>query len=395
MKNKWIYFFTGNVQVVIEGVGTERFINDCVRERIFLWDVKRHRSGKVSFFIRLQDVHALRKVVRRNDCTCTFLKRKGLPFWIKRSYKNSGFLIGMTCFFIIAFLLSNMVWGIEIQGAEPKTEHLVEKELKKIGIKTGAFQFLLPEPDDIQKYVLDEVEGITWIGVDLVGTTYHIEVVEKKEPPEKEYVGPQHIVASKEAVISRMFVEKGQQMVSIHEHVQKGQILVSGIIGNEKNEQLVGAKGEVYGETWYETVVKVPLESTYEVLTGNYITKHKIDIYGFSVPFWGFKKNEYKQFEKEVTNKPFHFLHWTLPISYVNETYRESETVTKKYTKEEVKEKGLNLAKKNLKEKLGEKDEIKEEKVLQERNENGKVKMKILFQVIEDIVETKPIVQGD
>lgn len=395
MKNKWMYFFTGSVRVLIEGVGTERFINQCVREGIYVWNVKRNASGTVSFFIPLNDVHALRKVVRNSDCQCRFTKRKGLPFWIKRSKKNWGFVSGIIAFFMITFILSNMVWDIDIQGAEPKTEHLVEKELKKIGIKKGSFQFLMPEPEEIQKRVLDEVEEITWVGVDLIGTTYHIEVVEKKEPPEREYVSPRHIVAKKDAVISRMFVEKGMPMVEIHDHVKKGQILVSGIIGNEKDEKLVGAKGEIFGETWYVTNVEVPIESTFEVLSGNYRAKHKIQLFDLSIPIWGFKKVEYKQYKKERVEKPLNFLHFKLPISYIHETYRESETALRNYSKEEAIEKGLTLATKNLEEKLKDGEEITEEKVLHESFENGKVKMKILFQVIEDIAETKPIVQGD
>jgi len=395
MKDSWIYFFTGIVQVVIKGKGTERFLNDCIRHGIIIWNVVRKKSGDVSFFIRLKDVQALRKVVRKNECSCTFKKRKGLPFLIKRSNKNMGVLVGIVLFISITFILSNMIWEIEIKGAQPENEHLIEKELANIGIKKGAFQFLIPEPEKIQKYVMNQVDDITWIGVELVGTTYQIEVVEKQEPPEKEYVSPRHIVAKKEAVISKMFVEKGQPMVSVHEYVNKGQILVSGLIGNEEENKLVAAKGEIFGETWYQSLVEVPLKSTFNVLTGESLTKHKISFGSISFPIWGFNKVEYKQYETEKVEHSFRFLKWTLPITYQKETYRESEAVIRVYNKEEAREKGIEIAKKDIKEKLGEKDQIINEKVLHQSFENGKVKVKILFQVIEDIVETKPIIQGD
>jgi len=390
-----MYFFTGTVQVVIEGKGVERFLNDCIREDISIWNVRRRQDNAVLFTMRLQDVQALRIVVRRNECSCHFSKRMGLPFWVKRSKRNIGFIGGIFSFFIITFLLSNMVWGIDIEGAEPKTEHLLEKELKKIGIKTGAFQFFLPEPDEIQRKVLEELNEVTWIGVDVNGTTYHIKVVEKKQPEDQEYVQPQHIVATKDAVISKMFVEKGLPMVGIHEHVKKGQILVSGIIGTEENEQLVGAKGEIYGETWYVTTVEIPMKTKFEVLTGEHKSKYKLSMFGFDIPIWGFGKVDFAQFEKERIEKTLKFLHWELPVDYVRETYRQSEEVNRTYTKEQAIEQGISLATANLQEKLDEQEEILEEKVLHQSFENGKVKMKILFQVIEDIVETKPIVQGD
>lgn len=395
MKDNWIYYLTGIVQVVIKGRGTERFLNDCIRNGIFIWNVYRLESGEVSFFIRLKDVHALRRVVKNNECSCTFEKRNGIPFLMKRSYKNMGFIIGFVFFIFITFTLSNMVWEIEIKGAQPENEHLIEKELANIGVKKGAIQFLVPEPETIQRYVLNQVDDITWIGVELVGTTYQIEVVEKKEPPKKEYVSPRHIVAKKEAVISKMFVEKGQPMVSIHEHVNKGQILVSGFIGNEDKQKAVAAKGEIFGETWYQTIVEVPLKSTFNVLSGNSITKHKVSLGTFSFPIWGFNEVEYKQYEINQHEYSLRFLKWTLPIIYQKEIYRESETITRVYNKEEAKEKGIEIARKDLKGKLGKKDQIIDEKVLHQSYENGKVKMKILFQVIEDIVETKPIIQGD
>ncbi|WP_044895827.1 sporulation protein YqfD [Bacillus alveayuensis] len=395
MKNNWIYFFTGTVQVSLTGLGIERFINECIRQGIIIWNVKRHQSGGISFFIRLSDVHALRKIVKKYECKCSFQKRMGAPFWLKRSYKNVGFVIGIGIFFIITFILSNMIWGIEIKGAEPKTEHLIEKELSKIGLKKGALQFLLPESEQIQAHVMKNVEQISWIGIDLVGTTYYIEVVEKSEPPKMEVSSPRHIVAKKEAVIAKMFVEKGQPMVSINDHVAKGQILVSGLIGDEEHQRLVSAKGEIYGETWYVTTVQVPITSTLQVLTGNRLIKHKLQMGSITLPIWGFQHVEYEQFQKEQTIKPFRFLKWTLPIAYKKEIYYEEEAVTKKYNEKEAKEKGIEIAKKKLKNQLGKRDQIMDEKVLHVMRENGKVKLKILFQVMEDIVETKPIVQGD
>ncbi|MEM5672622.1 sporulation protein YqfD [Bacillus cereus] len=37
--------------------------------------------------------------------------------------------------------LSNMVWKIEITGAKPETEYILMKELDKMGIKRGNYNF--------------------------------------------------------------------------------------------------------------------------------------------------------------------------------------------------------------------------------------------------------------
>ncbi len=51
------------------------------------------------------------------------------------------------------------------------------------------------------------------------------------------------------------------------------------------------------------------------------------------------------------------------------------------------------MGKQDVEDKIGENGEVKSEKVLHQTVENGKVKLIILYQVIEDIVQTTPIVR--
>jgi len=395
MKNQWTSYLFGVVKVNIEGRGTERFLNDCMRESIVIWKVKRSKNNSLSFFIRLQDVHALRSVVRKNECKCRFERRAGFPFLIRKSWKNSGFVLGLLAFFVVIFVLSNMIWGIKVEGASPETEHIIKKELARIGVKTGKLQFFVENPDDIQKSLTDNIEQITWVGVELMGTTYHLKVVEKNQPEEEELVSPRNIVAEKEAVIKKMFVEQGQPLTTLNEHVTKGQVLVSGLIGKEEDQKKVPAKAEIYGETWYKTTITIPLNTTFQVLTGDTKDKHFLQIGNFRIPIWGFGKNTYKTFEVEDDVYHLKFLNFTLPIAYANETYLEKEEVTRKYTVEQAKEAALDRGRKDIEGNLDDKEKVTGEKVLHQTNENGKVRLTVLYQAIENIVKTTPIVQGD
>ncbi len=71
-----------------------------------------------------------------------------------------------------------------------------------------------------------------------------------------------------------MFVEEGKAVVNIHDIVQEGQLLVSGLIGKEGETLQVPAKGEVWGETWYKSDVILPLKSTFQVYNGNEKSKY-------------------------------------------------------------------------------------------------------------------------
>lgn len=395
MRNHWINYYSGIVTVKVTGKGLERFINSLTKNEILIWNVKRHGTHTLTFKVKLEDAKRMRHVARDSDCKIEFLRRTGVPFLIKKMFSNSGFLIGAILFLMVIMVLSNMVWNVEIRGADPATEYKIRKHLDSIGVKNGQLQFIIDDPESIQRSLSDNIQEITWVGVELKGTTYHLQVVEKNEPEKPERLGPRNIIAKKKAVIVDMFVEEGKPLIQVHEHVQKGQLLVSGLIGNEEEKKAVSAKGKIFGETWYMSKVNQPLKTTFQVFNGNEKIKHSIKVGNLSIPIWGFGKVPFSEHEVESNEKNVFFLKWKLPISYTNTTYRESEKITRVYTKEEAIEVAKEMARKDIKNLLTEDATIKGENILHQSVENGKVNLSIHFQVIENIAETQPIIQGD
>ncbi|HLO11923.1 MAG TPA: sporulation protein YqfD [Pseudoneobacillus sp.] len=395
MKNQWIEFYSGIVTVKIIGKGIERFINSLTRNGLIIWSVKRSGTNTIIFKMKLKDVHELRKYRRAFECKIRFLQRNGAPFLLKRLFRNSGFLVGAFGFIMVLMLLSNMVWGIEIKGAKPATEHQIRKTLTEMGIKVGKLQFYMEDVESIQRNLTNKIEELTWVGVELKGTTYHFQVVEKNQPKKIVKNSPRNLVASKKAIIVKMFVEKGQPKAKMYDHVVPGQILVSGLIGKEDNPKMVPAEAEILGETWYKTSVDLPLNSTFYVFNGKEERKHAISIGKFKIPVWGFGKIPYQEYEIEQNIKKIRFLKWNTPISYIHETYRQREKVLREYSKKEAVQMAMNLAKEDIKNHLSEDAIIKGEKILHQSFQNGKVRLIIHFQVIEDIAKTEPIIQGD
>lgn len=395
MKNQWIEFYSGIVSVKITGKGIERFINKLIRSGISVWNVKRHGAETVILFMKLTDVKKLRLAARNSGCSISFQQRIGFPFLFKQLLRNSGIFVGAVLFLFIILFLSNMVWRVEISGANPATEYKIYKQLDKMGIKTGKLQFFIDDVETIQRKLTNNIQALTWVGVELKGTTFHLQVVEKKEPEQPKVVGPQNLVAKKEAIITYVFVEKGKQMVSRHDHVLPGQLLVSGVYGKEGETKLVSAKGEILGETWFKSSVELPLKSTFQVFNGNEKRKYFIKVGNASIPIWGYGKTRFSEYETDVTNHRIRFLKWELPISFISSTLREKEQVTRIYSNEEAVKMAKEIARKDIKSKLTEDATIKGENVLHQAIENGKVTLSLHFQIIENIVESQPIIQGD
>lgn len=350
MRNQWFSNISGVVRIRVEGRYVESFLNRCITENIAIWNIKRISEQSVVGTIHLNDVKKLRVLLRQSDCKVSFTHRRGFPFLVKQIGERIGFASGIALSFALIFILSNIVWNIDIKGASPKVENELRQAILDLGVKRGAFQFVLPDVEYIQREVSEQVRDATWIGVRQKGTTYEFEVVEQQLPEEAERYSPRNLVAKKEAIIYSMFVEHGQAVVRKHDFVKKGDLLVSGYIGKEddENRELVPAKAEVFGEIWYKSDVEVPLESLFTTLTGERKVKHYLSFSDFSVPIWGFGSHSFETTEQDIHTKPFYFFQWKLPIAYERVTDYEST----QYERNIRKKKRLQLLKNKLKQSL-------------------------------------------
>ncbi|PEA85131.1 sporulation protein YqfD [Bacillus pseudomycoides] len=395
MKNQWFTRWLGYVKVRIEGRGAERFINECVRRNLVVWDVKKIAEDTLVFCMLLRDVKRLRPIYRKNECKLYFIGRFGFPFLNKRLLKNSGFLIGFLIFFFGMIALSNMVWKIEITGAKPETEYILIKELDKMGIKKGRLQFQMPNVEDVQRHLTDNINAITWAGLEIKGTTYHFKIVEKNEPEKEKEQKPQNLVAKKEAIIAKTFVETGKPVVMKNDYVQKGQLLVSGMFGKEDNPTIVSAKGIVYGETWYESEVTVPLKTTFQVYTGNSYNEHYLRLGSVKIKIWGFQHDKYKRSRTENVKHDVKLFGFILPISYEREIVREEEEANREYTEKQAMRVAKEMAEKELKKKLDEHAMIVSDKILHNEVEANHLRVTLHYTVIENIAEPQPISESD
>ena len=106
MRNQWINFYTGYVEVRAQGSTVEQFVNALVRNKVPIWDMKRESETSILFSVSLRHVSTIRRVLRRYRCKVYFKKRGGAPFLAKRLLFNSGFLLGFFLFLMCLFLLS-------------------------------------------------------------------------------------------------------------------------------------------------------------------------------------------------------------------------------------------------------------------------------------------------
>jgi similar to stage IV sporulation protein len=391
---EWPDIIKGKIGIACTGP-ISVLLNDACAAGIRMENIYWVDEHKLELTILLPDFFRFVKIARSLSVRMRISRKVGLPFVIARMKRRKSLYGGVCLFLVLLWLLSSFVWKVQIEGTERISEARVRNLLIQEGIYEGQLKMELPEPQELQLHLLDQLPEASWVGFRMEGTRVVITVAEKKvvkpDLPSFPDLGPVHFVAKKNALVTDVRVERGNPLVEVNDMVKKGQILVLGKYG----DKTVGAKGKVMGEVWYESEVSVPLERRRKVYTGYKEEKTFLYIGGWTIrnPFAA--KISYRQFETIQQIKPMHWWKWQLPCGLLDEAYFEMEWVNQKLTLPEAIQFGKEKAREELRQLVGGDGQVIEEKILHQRVENGKVYMKVHFDAIENIATPQPILQGE
>jgi similar to stage IV sporulation protein len=173
-----------------------------------------------------------------------------------------------------------------------------------------------------------ERDDISWIGIELKGTKAIVKIVEATKKPD--IVDDRYfcnIIASKDAVITRIVVQNGTAQVKNGDSVKKGDILIAGWIqGEHTDKYFVNSAGEVKGKIQYVQTEKINKKEIKITRTGKKEKKYSIKINNFVINFYKtyskFKK--YDTIETEKNLKLFKNLYLPIQVKEIC-NYEENE----------------------------------------------------------------------
>lgn len=393
MKEPPLSSLRGSVKLLVTGPQVERFINVITEAGIVIWDV-RPAEGGASLRLLLDDFYGLRPILKKTGCRMHVTGRSGLPFLMARFWKRKFFAAGMLMFGIMLFVLSTMVWSIRVEGNEKIATEDILAAARQEGVYPFQWIWRLDEPDKLSKGLLAHLPGASWIGLQRTGTSIKIQIVEAKQPEIKPLLSQRHLISRTDAVVTEIYAEQGRPVVTRNARVKKGDILISGALGDEENVQYVVAKGEVKGLVWHEYNIEVPLKTTNSTYTGERKDRIYMVLGKWAVQLWGYGKAPFENSRTLTEHDPLSWRSIKLPIGLMTEKEMEISETSNLITPEAGINLGIERAKKDILARYGTTSAIKSQKVLHEKKENGKVYMKVIFEVEEKISEELPIVNN-
>lgn len=329
----WIWnFLKGYIILNVKGPFLERFINLCVKQNIYLWNIRRQKH-EMTVCISAAGFRMLRPIAKKTRSRCRIKKKCGLPFVLHRHRKRKVLLCGFAAFFLFIFIMSSFVWVIDIDGNEKMTDSEVRILLKSCGMDTGMLKYKINQSEIKNQAILAD-DRLSWLWVDIKGTKAYVSVKEREiYQPEPEQTEPCDLVAQKSGVVKKITVKSGTAVVSPGDTVLEGQMLVNGLTAAMTP---VPSDAEVIARVWYEKKATIGYEKKERSYTGEEKNRYSLCFDKYSLRLFFKTDAPYEDFDKTESISRMRLAgDFYLPFSLKKETYQKVETKSRTISRQE------------------------------------------------------------
>ena len=385
-----VFYILGYLNIEVEGIFVERFINICKSKGILLWNVKMEKGVLLHANIGIRDYKSIRPIAKKTGTKIRIKKKCGIPFILNRYKKRKIFVAILVAAIIFVGAMGNFVWNIEVSGNEKISKEEILLALEEEGLTTGTYKGKIDANSIIQNIRLKR-NDIAWMGISIEGTNAEVEIKESIIAPDiisqDEYC---NIVADKECMITKISAQNGTAAVKVGDIVKTGDVLVNGYLeGKYTGIRYVHAIANIEAKVWYSKKEKIYLNQQVPTETGELEEKYSVVINNFKINFYKTLSN-FENYDTICESKRLKlFSNFYLPIEIVKTTNKEYEIKDVTYTEEEVIEIWKAKIEDELKEQIENQDNIINEQVNTYAND-GYIEIEVIYEVLETIgVEQK------
>lgn len=386
MKDKILKIFSSSIKIKVTGRNINNFLKRLINNNINIEKVIPISHKEIDLIINYQDLDKVLKL--KTIYNIKIVRYYGKLRIIKRIKKDIFILSSLLISLLLIYILSNVIFKVEVIHSNKNIIKLVTKELEDNGIKKYKFVKKYQEIEKIKNKILEEnKDTLEWLEIIREGTKYTIRVEERiinnKPKDNKIY----NIVASKNAVIKNIYAESGEKIRSINTYVKKGDIIISSDITLPNNEKISKtASGKVQGEVWYNINIEYPYQYHEIKYTGNKKKVLVLNLLNKRISFFDFHK--YKTFNRNIK---YIFNNNITPISLIYEDEYETNIINEVYDYNTAREKATTKAKEKILEKYPNIKDITNIKIIKEEDKKNKISLNLFVTCLEDITEYQEV----
>lgn len=327
--NRAAALLRGCVRVRVESAFPERVLNLCASRGIRFMELEWESASAFRFTVGRRDVRGLRDLCEELEAQTSALSCKGLPFTLGRMRRRRVLLAGALVCALLLGVNACFIWDLQVEGNGSVPPERILRVLARCGVHRGTFVFSF-RSHDVCNRALPELPELCWLTVNVRGCRAHVIVRERVPRPEiVNETAPTNVVSARDALVTDVRALDGEARVQRGATVRRGQLLISGIVDTRDvtaptvATRYLAGKGEVWGRTWYELSVRIPLVEERCVPTGEQIRRHSL--------IWGEKRVKFYGKGSSIPGdgcvKMIGKTRWTLPGGIALPVTWETETL--------------------------------------------------------------------
>lgn len=372
------------IRVEIKVFKREHALNLLINKGIDIFNITREDIITLSFDMYYSDYKKVKSLIKSIGGKIKIKsKGKGLEFFIEAK-KSIALFLGVGVFALILFAMSNFVWRINIESKNYLPPYDIRAFLTSQGVHPGIRKSNI-DVYKLEKELEKELEGVMWSKIRIEGSTLMVKFEEKKISNTKEVdenkLGT-NTVATMDAVVKRVYTSSGTSVVKEGDIVNKGDILIKGkqSIAREgaategEKEKDVIPEGVVIADTLYEKIVDINISGDEISYTGEKSNDIYLNCFG-------------KKFYLKKTRKDFQsYDKIEKKGKFINKTvYYEKEIKKINDTEEVIINDAISKLQAAVEKEISRQAIIIDKTISKEYIEDGKVRLKVVFTVEQDI----------
>ena len=365
---------SGTIKIEVKLFNSEQFLNLLWNSGIRIHNIKKIDKSTMIMEIDYEDYKAVKEAAKRVQGKVSIVSSRGGVFFLGRVKRKIGIVIGFFSFIILLYVLSNFIWSIKIETKMYISPYEIRQQLKEIGVLEGI------NKNSIDVYELEEklqnLNGdIMWSNIRVEGSTLKVTIEEKITPPlDIEEDTSAGVIAKMDGEVKRIYTTSGTAAVKPGDIVKSGDVLVYPYEGTGEYQYDVAAKGSVLANTFYEKVIELQISGEKENRTGSVDSEIYIMIAGKKIYLKKATKN-FNNYDKiEEDGKYIH-----------KNIYYEKNSSKIDESEEELINNAVELLYNATKKEITRKAQIVDKIISKESLEEGKILLKVLFVVEQDI----------
>ncbi len=306
---KLLRLILGYLDIEITGEFNERMLNLFAINKINVWNISK-TEDKIYVSIKVNDFKKVRKIRRKTGIKASVITRHGLPFVLAQYHLRYGFFVGMVLYFAILYFLSLFVWQISVVGNYNVATDSILAVCEELGLKKGAFKKNINSHNLRDKLLLN-CDSLAWASINIEGSTITVNVSEiKNSGMESSFC---NIVSDYNGVIKNILVQKGTAAVKNGDAVQKGDLLISGVVEMAGQSHFTNASGVVSAEVEEKISVSVSKRGIAKNYINNGYSKFALDFFGIKLPLY--LGGELREHDAEQKIFPLYLFGKEMPIT--------------------------------------------------------------------------------